>query len=205
MTLSDRQGSIYLIRALVRALGHQIRTPLSVISNELAVYQRLLPNEEVGKLIERCRGISALLQRALVPAPTVGSRSDIVIGLQRAGALLNDTTPIELSCGEEERDWLCRAMRTLFASSGEDWKVNLSSGPLSARLACALGHPAARKMQHPEVFRSCAELFNGALDLDLLEPPLVDALLEYLKAELVIEVSQAAVVVEFPLAPCHDT
>jgi len=49
------------VSALVRALSHQIRTPLSVISNELSYFKTLLPADECNRSLERCRGISEIL------------------------------------------------------------------------------------------------------------------------------------------------
>ncbi len=58
--------ALNLLSSLVRALSHQIRTPLSVISNDLSYFKNLLPEGECQRSLERCKEISNILGAALV-------------------------------------------------------------------------------------------------------------------------------------------
>lgn len=53
-----------LLAAFSRALSHQMRTPLSVISNDLFYLQTLVAPEECQRSLERCKSISDILARS---------------------------------------------------------------------------------------------------------------------------------------------
>src|SRR4051812_47237557 len=66
--MSDNaQRYIQLLAAFSRALGHQLRTPLSVISNELAYLGSAHPGEDISRAVERCKSITGILQNINVP------------------------------------------------------------------------------------------------------------------------------------------
>ena len=58
---SGGQWALTLFAQLARSLSHRLRTPLSVISNDLTYFQSLLPPHECARGISRCREISAVL------------------------------------------------------------------------------------------------------------------------------------------------
>lgn len=54
--------SLDLLSAFLRALSHKIRTPLSVISNDLTYFQTLVPNEDFSRAIGKVQDISEILR-----------------------------------------------------------------------------------------------------------------------------------------------
>lgn len=53
-----------LMTSLVRVLSHQIRTPLSVISNDLTYFKSLISPDECQRGIDKCRQISDFFKPA---------------------------------------------------------------------------------------------------------------------------------------------
>jgi hypothetical protein len=53
--------SLTLVSAFARFLSHTLRTPLSIISNDLYYFKMLLPPEECDRALERCQEISEKL------------------------------------------------------------------------------------------------------------------------------------------------
>ncbi len=50
-----------ILSTFARSLAHKLRTPLSVISNDLYYFKSLLPTAECDRSIERCRQLSDIL------------------------------------------------------------------------------------------------------------------------------------------------
>lgn len=62
MIASDsRSRSFERFRAFTQALAHRLRTPLSVISNDLVFYKSNFKSEEFDRDIRRCKELSDLL------------------------------------------------------------------------------------------------------------------------------------------------
>ncbi len=61
--LEQQTSSAELIGALLRSLAHTVRTPLSVVSNEIQYFSSLLPKGESDRALTRCRDIDQLLRR----------------------------------------------------------------------------------------------------------------------------------------------
>ena len=53
-----------LIAHFLKGLAHKLRTPLSVVSNDLSYYKTLLPDEDLSRSISRCREVSDILKLA---------------------------------------------------------------------------------------------------------------------------------------------
>lgn len=62
MRLDKNERCLLLVSTLARALSHRLRTPLSVISNDLAYLKRFMPPDEEFYSPEKCREISAILK-----------------------------------------------------------------------------------------------------------------------------------------------
>lgn len=58
------QRPFQLVSALARALSHQIRTPLSIISNDLFFFQSLIDPQECRRSLEKTRCIAGILNQA---------------------------------------------------------------------------------------------------------------------------------------------
>lgn len=59
--ISNVPSSLELICNLLSALSHKLRTPLSVIKNDLSYFQSVLPVGECDRSLRKCDEISALL------------------------------------------------------------------------------------------------------------------------------------------------
>jgi len=74
-----------LMSAFTRALNHSLRTPLSIISNDLFVFRGLLPPDETSRSEQRCKQISNILHEL-----TILGGEDLITAPCVLGALLND-------------------------------------------------------------------------------------------------------------------
>lgn len=205
MSTDQDTTSLRLLNALIRALAHQVRTPLSVISNELTVYKTLLPGENVGRLLERCRGISALLQKVSLPHERSDVAADIVSIARAEGAEVRGAQSVFVGLSERQARWLCAALRAVFCPGSAPWVVHMNVHESSVVLSFTADHPGFTTLSEMGSRAECTELFNYALDLDLLEPPLIDALLQSLGAQIRIEPRpEGTVTISIPLAGAYD-
>ena len=56
--------ALRILQGFARVLGHKIRTPLSVIQNDLSYFQAFLPDNECKRSLEKCAVICDLLKEA---------------------------------------------------------------------------------------------------------------------------------------------
>jgi hypothetical protein len=171
-----RDGTLQIVQALVRALSHRIRTPLSVVSNELNVYRSLLPGEDVARLIARCQSISELLRSVTVPHGE-GESTDLLSALHEVGARVERCDgPIVVALPREQLLWMLHALRALTGvTKDQPWNVVLS---VNAELVeCRFQPSQPFGGGAPTNGLTLTGFFNEQLDRDLVEPPVIDALL----------------------------
>lgn len=153
-------------RVLLKVLSHKVRTPLSVVMNDLSYYSSLLPAEECDRPLRRCREIADLLSYCSLPPPKPLTSEEVKKGLLavleqgrsysfpcKDGALLLHTAVSE-----------CLTLLELFlenTSKRDDDGSYTISGTTTSRLKV------------PALYSSLSSL-TSAQDIESLSAPLVD-------------------------------
>lgn len=78
----SEQRPLFLLRSFASALAHQVRTHLSIISNDLFFLQTLVQPGETARAIERCGQISELLKPAIDLAQAAGKAVPLSLGTE---------------------------------------------------------------------------------------------------------------------------
>ena len=189
--LQENRLHFQLVSNLVRGLVHQLRTPLSVISNDLSYFKTLLPEGECERSRMRCREITAILKEftAWVPA---------ALDMQRVSfALLLDEIARQrrfAMCYEFQDSPLVRADRNLLGRALDGLVAGLidldgagKSGPDELRglayfdgarqaAAVRLSVACGKKFGAAE-YESLTPFFREALNADNCSGPLTDAVI----------------------------
>jgi hypothetical protein len=174
--------SLEILSALSHALSHQIRTPLSVISNDLFYLQSLVPEGECARALKRCQEISAVLQSVALQEELFESPAAIsareAFGLfsseEQRGAdkILVQASPAILELLGKSLKELLALLGTEAARfslrSADSWAVLTFSQAVSADFA-------------EGAFASFTRYFSGHAALDAVQPMLLDAMTGHLK------------------------
>ena len=180
-----------ILAGISRILGHKLRSPLSVVSNDLSYFQTLLPESECDRSLEKCRNISGML-REIVP-PQIKKEEFIVFDLRLLlKSLASDNPGISINGNSSERIPVRgnrEALRLAFQSilnlvlwnqqNGNSSKalIDMDSSANSRCISFSgtFENPAFTK--DPADFSSMTDLICFHINLDSLEAPLADALL----------------------------
>ncbi|MBN8551159.1 MAG: hypothetical protein J0M12_17730 [Deltaproteobacteria bacterium] len=181
-----------IVSSLIRALTHRIRTPLSVISNELAALSPLLPTAELAPATERVSQITELLkslsQFTVSPSPKQRIEAQEVV--REISALHQEK--LVVSEGKSELPLLGdRRMFSLALNSLVTLLLQLDSAPVPEPIAIRCSTSGDNK--GALLFRSCSktllegsqqqgwhslsDFFNDGMDLDSFLPPCIDSIL----------------------------
>ncbi len=169
--------ALALLSAFVRAIAHKVRTPLSVITNDLSYLQTLVPPNECDRSLERSREIANLLRRLC----EVGD-AEVVLKPLLLGAVLppNLAGLSELTVlGDESKLRLAfEFMNEVLFALGRG-AMDVAGSVTQASSIIELRH--AMDVARPEIdgqsFETFTSLVNLALERDSPFPPLLDALL----------------------------
>lgn len=71
---------LLVLAGLMRALSHKIRTPLSVISNDLSFFKSCLPTEDVDRSLQKVKVIGDILRSASDGAGVVVGSGPVTVG-----------------------------------------------------------------------------------------------------------------------------
>lgn len=166
-------------RVLMKVLSHKVRTPLSVVMNDLSYYDGLLPDEECDRPLRRCREIADLLTYCSLPQGknlTVEERATIVSEVFSQGKQFS----FPCKDGGYLFDTACSEFRTLLVTSFVD-----DSPSLERRddLFVIKGVPRSRmREKQGGVFNSLSSL-TSHYDIESLSAPLIDLIFKsYLTA-----------------------
>ena len=77
--MENRLRICRILEGFARTLTHRLRTPLSVIQNDLTYFQSLLPEGECGRSLDKCAAISGILKEACPPEAIESHRERIDI------------------------------------------------------------------------------------------------------------------------------
>jgi|GEM_PF-2400837 len=148
----------------MRALSHTVRTPLSVVQNDLSYFASVksaLPPEEYTRGIERCRQISELLRTA-TPLPLSPPNKCEVSGHGPSVLAHHDRLV-----------WLIAELRSLTSeSSGTTSEMTVQSKDTVVSLN--FGAAGNTSKAHGD-WDSLSAFYSEALGLDKLSAPLLDA------------------------------
>lgn len=62
-TKSARNNALFLLGSLIRSLSHELRSPLSVLANDLTYLKSRYPNDDVDRALAQVDKISSLLKK----------------------------------------------------------------------------------------------------------------------------------------------
>lgn len=175
-TPADR--TFLLVASLAKALAHKIRTPLTVVTNELSYLST--QGQDCERAIQRSKDIASILKLACSlgsTAPRSDERVDLVATTKRTFPEIVATQFFVRSdmMRLDATLKLLKAMREDLADeeSSSTSAVQLATQGSEGRLTveCKLHDPISVDGE----FSSLTALFSEKLHLDLVEPPLIDA------------------------------
>lgn len=205
MSDADKDGrACFLLAHFARALAHQVRGPLGVISNDLFYFQSLLPDEDFARPLAKCKEIDQILRQAA----SFETKLPEVMAVSPA-LLLEEifTAGWRMSHGDVEADGCLiaaqelRLKRTLLwlkellgkgAAGREQNAGQIELQKIGRQLVCKFVRPHLMTSSLERSFhgKSLVEFFNCVLGLDSLLPSLVEAELMALGAEIDIRAAE---------------
>lgn len=174
---------LLFLGSFVRVLSHQIRTPLSVISNELSYFEGLLPPGEAERSMLRCRQISDILNAALGPGKYTLELEDLPI--ERVADLISDLKYV-LPCTERIRmradlalmKYALDALRHTLSQLAKSGRVEVNLVVFDTFIDLAYSFELAFAALLPEQkFTSLTEPVCSVLRFDLVDPLYCDSIL----------------------------
>lgn len=167
---------------LLRGLAHDIRTPLSVISNELSY---LSSEERPLRGLARCREIAELLRR--LQAPRLAALEPLE--LEACLAQLELTAPpgcagLRLAADPEMLRYCLSLIALLMPAARPELALDAARTRITLRYTEPLAPEAHRCARRAASF---TDYFCRQCDLDRAAPPLIDAVLDVHRAEIEIE------------------
>lgn len=180
---SDEQFALRTIQALVGALSHKLRTPLSVVQNDLSYLATVFAPEEFVRPIERCKQISQVLgasrvpkieplnTEALSPLDVVGQQGwELESELDRA--ILVSVNRAALTYVTKQ--WLNLFQSVDVQSSGYlgPMRVSQFEGSFLMGASCKVSRDV---ISNDETYSYFIEPFYNLMNLDSIEAPLIDA------------------------------
>ena len=176
--LGDRCHALLLLSSLFHTLSHKIRTPLSVISNELACVDPALA--EVSRSRRRCLEIVDILDS--VPAAALSSPSfedvpfaELDIRTSTAQTILIRADRKLLPLAFQLFEALCAELFRAKPAFATMIQIDPDSNNSSLLLRVAINHapyrPASRR------YRSLTDYLCNTLNLDVPTAPFIDAIL----------------------------
>lgn len=166
---------LILLNAYYKALSHQIRGPLSVISNELQYFQSSGKKDEYAKCLEKCKHIAEILQMSQIPNPTFSMEgldflelvnSVFQVEVLQSTAMIVNGDAFKLQMAFTHLKEILNKLSNL-----SKFKIASDKSSYLLQIHTPLNHPIEKK------FDSLSAAVCLELGLDLLTPCLVDAIL----------------------------
>jgi len=197
---SSHQTPLTLLSAFVRALAHKVRTPLSVITNDLTYLRTLVPPEECERSLERSREIANLLRRLCD-----GCDADLDLRPLTLSAVLPPNLASLSECtvvGDEQKLRLAFEFlnEVLFSLGRGAIDAVGTVTPECTNLEIRHVMDGARPELDGRRFECFTALVNIALERDTPFPPLLDALLlaHGCAIEISVDGSKISIGLRFP-------
>ena len=181
--LMGDQHSFYILQAFVRALSHRIRTPLSVVSNDLHYLKTFAPPGECDSSADRCREIAKILSETTILGSAPLTIESLRLGdfFQLPEVSVNyhltpDAFQLMVLADTERWGVLFRELLVLLRSlSNEPGKVHVAATASAGRIELDLELSAV--LAPRQVHTSLSSFFCGELGRDSFVAPLLDALI----------------------------
>jgi hypothetical protein len=172
-----------LLSALSNALNHQMRTPLSVIQNELTYLQSLVSPGECDRALNSCQKIQQILAKFSSYLKSDNSFHEINLEellseFQKIGLLVNakkDVNDRKIFCNKE---LLSFAVHELHSAIQELQQVHCEIDCCTNKiiLRWTLDVSLYHEITEPKVFNSFSEFFCLFMHRDIFELPVIDAI-----------------------------
>lgn len=217
MSAESAQRTHAIVSNLIRALTHKIRTPLSVISNELEALRAVLPAVELEASRQRVTQITELLktlsQFAVSPAPKqnfdaqeivrdlVASNSGRIVLREYAPALpvMGDRRMFALAVNS-----LAQVLLQLATQESKEPVVmhsRLLEGCGVIGFRCEIRSVLCSSVQR--TWASLSDFFNDEIDLDSFLPSCIDSILLAQNVTVCVT-AQSAVDITFRFTLCEQ-
>lgn len=186
MTADSNQRTLAIVSNLIRVLTHKIRTPLSVISNELEAFKAALPGSELDLSRQRVMQISEILkslsQFAVSPAPKQRTNAQEILEeickLHAAQIAVGKRAAALETLGD--RRLFSLALNSLLGLLVQlDTQVEVESSA-DAEIGCIVFRSPFRSVLDNSghaPWTSLSSFFNDGMDLDSFLPPCIDSVL----------------------------
>jgi signal transduction histidine kinase len=161
--MSTEPSAAILLQTFVRVLAHRVRTPLSVILNDLSYLSSQHPPEEFERAVRRCREIAQILES--IPQQVLSPAN---LALDEASALIIEGGSLS---AHHPLEWSFRSIGDLFRSIVPECGVVKT--PQGISLTPDL--PTIREV----TLTSLTEFVDNVLHRDVLAAPMIDALLSH--------------------------
>ena len=200
-----------VISCLCRSLSHRIRTPLSVISNDLSYFSTKLGDDECSRALNKCREISAILGSITPPVIQQGeSRGDLLVAVKKSldnckiiprEKILFESklTSAPVVVRAEILSYLADCLIESFVfidsvcGSGSNIRVSVGNNNNRAELLISLEQDFTAQFtdrwQHRS-YSTFSQLCNEQLRMDTPAPPLVDLVVYGLKLGLKVSTTE---------------
>lgn len=214
MNAANTRRPLDLIAALLRALSHKIRTPLSVISNDLNVIKSHGFTDECTRDLAKVNQISELLRRCTtaVLASSAPSRLTLEQLAKKLGGI--ELRLAEGDAGQPltiDAERLNTALHFIADTLGAFApKGSFTAEPFPVQCQINAARDLQLRIERPftsfaaieqgKRFDTFTELFSRSLDSDLPWPALADAILWDMGAAFTGEIMGAVIVIEIRFA-----
>jgi hypothetical protein len=203
------RNSLTLLTALMRSLGHRLRTPLSVISNELSCLSRIVPEGECSRAQRQCQEISTILKSTMSlagkesPARNI-SGAELFSQLTCLEAELSPEQAVLKFCLDPEMIQAAVVMLRERIIDGEEWQASFEFDRAENLFSLWLENRSAAK-DSPALgrqFSLISEFLLFEYDRDSIEAPVCDALFlaQGIDVQITADASGAAIKLGFPVA-----
>jgi len=184
--LTNDRRALIALHALIGCMSHKIRTPLSVISNELNVVKLSGDTTDCDRAIERCKEIAAILKNLSAAISLSEEEEDFPVQelLPAWSGELESSSKIIIRGHRGQLTLAFNYLRQLLLliPGASDETVTCSSvkmdtqGNILMQLS-APAHPLFFDSKTEEKATSLTEFFTHKLDIDSTAAPLADAML----------------------------
>ncbi|MCB0332920.1 MAG: hypothetical protein KDD55_05435 [Bdellovibrionales bacterium] len=208
------QRTLTALTALIRGVSHRVRTPLSVVSNDLSYFKTLIDPEECERSIVRCREISEILRDAarcgsysLDLSPCVIEEFVTKVLTPSLGEVeVSGTVERELAVDKRLTEKALSCIPILFEKFGEGpsflsaVRVVISDDDLELHFEGSVRADYINRSVERNRCDSFTEYFCVVLDTDSYLPPILDAVVWAHEGSVLIEIETcASVTIRYPL------
>ncbi len=198
------QRAFVVFSSLIKALSHKLRTPLSVISNDLFYFQSILPEGQCARSSSKLIEISVLLNdlSQLGTAPLRFEKENLLSILEEVFPQIENrsSTPCYALIDESKLKSVLGLFNELITvvAPRDTPRVDLLRTDSNAEILITFPFASPAASEH--TVYSLSECFSSVLELDSPLPPIIDALIWAHNGEVRAFIGKECVVaIELPL------